>query len=88
MVTSTFDIGPAINTAINFIRPRVRTQYQYLLTDGSLLDDLGLDTLDRDSIANDIELALLIEIPDIEARSWTRISDVARSISYHTKAGV
>ena len=46
----------------------------------SRLDELGLDSLDRQSLACELEEAFGITIPDDHPAEWETIADVASSI--------
>lgn len=43
---------------------------------GTLLEDLGLDLLDRDVIALELGDATGLDIPDDDARKWLTIADI------------
>lgn len=47
---------------------------------GSKLVDLGLDSLDRQSLACELEDALGITIPDDDPAEWETVADVATTI--------
>lgn len=45
-----------------------------------LIDDLGLDSLDRQSLACELDEAFAIEIPDDDVASWCTLADVTATV--------
>lgn len=52
----------------------------------SLADDLGLDNLDRQSLACDLDEHFAIEIPDQALTEWVFVTDVAQTVAKLTES--
>lgn len=52
------------------------------------LCDLGTDSLDRQSIAADCDIAFGIEIPDADVAEWETVADVAATVERLCREGV
>ena len=50
-----------------------------------LCADLGTDSLDRQSIAADCDIAFGIEIPDDDVTEWETVADVAATVERLTQ---
>ena len=53
-----------------------------------LCADLGTDSLDRQSIAADCDIAFGIEIPDADVAEWETVADVAGTVARLCREGV
>ena len=52
----------------------------------TLDDDLGYDSLARQSVAIDLDVAFAIEIPDADVLEWLTVADVAETVARLTGA--
>lgn len=68
----------AVSRAIHAHRARCPVEPHALLA-----GDLGLDAIDRITVACALDEAFGIELPDAEIEAWHTVADIARSVEAH-----
>lgn len=81
-MTSQSEILPFIRTELRALPRTLRIAETEL--DSHLVDDLGLDSLERVTIALALEEKFGVEISDMTIAKWRVVSDIAASVAAHT----
>lgn len=84
------DSAPSLTFArvVKVVKPmRQIGSRSHLSTTARLTEDLGFDSLDRQSLACELDLELQIEIPDDDLVAWETLGDVVATVDRLLSAG-